>query len=175
MSYTDTHEFLPRAFPIAPPIGLAGGAYDYGNAAGSYTFGQQRPLSGQVTVERGTFYNGDKTTLSVSRGRVKLAPQFSIEPPFSLNWVDLDQGSFLSPVIGSRVTYSMSPRMFASALLQHNSSNRTASSSIRFRWEYLPGSELFVVYNDQRDTLAPSFPDLLNRSVVVKVNRLFRF
>jgi len=175
ISYTDTHEFLPRAFPIAPPIVLPSAAYDYGNAVVAYTFGQQRPLSGQVAVERGSFYNGDKTTVSVSRGRIKLAPQFSIEPSISLNWVDLDQGSFVSQVIGSRVTYSMSPRMFTSALIQYNSSNRTASSSIRFRWEYLPGSELFLVYNDQRDTLAPSFPDLINRSVVVKVNRLFRF
>ena len=46
---------------------------------------------------------------------------------------------------------------------------------MRLRWEYSPGSELFVVYNDQRDTLARSFPDLQNRAVIVKINRLFRF
>ena len=34
-------------------------------------------------------------------------------------------------------------------------------SNARLRWEYRPGSELFVVYNEQRDTLAPgSFPEL---------------
>jgi hypothetical protein len=175
VAYTDTYEFLPRPFPIAPPIVLPAGGYTYDSAEVTYLFGQQRALSGTVGVESGSFYNGDKTTLSVSRGRVKVTPRFSLEPSVSLNWVNLEQGSFTSSLVGSRVTYTMSPRMFVSALLQYNSSNHSYSNSVRFRWEYLPGSEMFVVYNDQRDTLAPAFPDLLNRSVIVKVNRLFRF
>ena len=65
--------------------------------------------------------------------------------------------------------------MFVSALLQYNSSTNTMSSNVRLRWEYQPGSELFVVYNEQRDTLPLGFPDLANRAFVVKINRLFRF
>ncbi|MGE3957394.1 MAG: DUF5916 domain-containing protein [Vicinamibacterales bacterium] len=175
VAYTNTYEFLPRPFAIAPPIVLAVGGYSYDNVATSYSFGPQRGLSGNVSVERGTFYNGHKTTASVNRGRIKVAPQFSIEPTISLNWVDLVQGSFISQLVGSRVTYSVSPRMFVSALLQYNSSSHAASNSIRLRWEYLPGSELFVVYNDQRDTLGAGFPDLANRAFIVKVNRLLRF
>jgi hypothetical protein len=49
------------------------------------------------------------------------------------------------------------------------------SSNVRLRWEYLPGSELFAVYNEQRDTLARTFPALANRAFIVKVNRLLRF
>ena len=33
----------------------------------------------------------------------------------------------------------------------------------------------FVVGNEQRNTLTPRYPELENRSFVVKVNRLFRF
>ena len=40
---------------------------------------------------------------------------------------------------------------------------------------YRPGSELFLVLNEQRDTLSPRFPDLMNRSFIVKINRLVRF
>ena len=65
--------------------------------------------------------------------------------------------------------------MFASALLQYSSTDHVFSSNLRFRWEYLPGSELFVVYTDERDTLKPGYPDLKNRAFVVKINRLFRF
>ena len=50
----------------------------------------------------------------------------------------------------------MTPLMFVSALLQYNSSDNSVSSNVRLRWEYQPGSELFVVYNEQRDTLAPA-------------------
>ena len=65
--------------------------------------------------------------------------------------------------------------MFASAFVQYNSSNQAVSSNVRLRWEYRPGSELFVVYNEERDTLARRFPDLANRAFIVKVNRLLRF
>jgi hypothetical protein len=46
---------------------------------------------------------------------------------------------------------------------------------VRLRWEYAPGSELFVVYNEERDAATPRFPALSNRAFIVKVNRLLRF
>ena len=64
--------------------------------------------------------------------------------------------------------------MFVSALLQYNSSNDSVSNNIRLRWEYQPGSELFVVFSEGRDTRLGGYPDLQNRSIVVKINRLFR-
>ena len=65
--------------------------------------------------------------------------------------------------------------MFASGLLQYNSSDRTFSSNLRFRWEYQPGSELFVVYTDERDTTFSRLSYLKNKAFVVKVNRLWQF
>ena len=47
------------------------------------------------------------------------------------------------------------------------------STNARLRWEYQPGSELFVVYNEDRDTLTPRFPDLSNRAFIVKYVRQF--
>ena len=52
---------------------------------------------------------------------------------------------------------------------------RSVNSNVRLRWEYLPGRELFGVYNDQRDTRVPGFPGMVNRAIVVKMNRLVRF
>jgi hypothetical protein len=86
----------------------------------------------------------------------------------------LPRGNFAATLTGSRVTYTLTPLMFASALVQYNSSTDLMSTNLRLRWEYRPGSELFVVYNDERDTLAPRFPSLRNRAFVIKVNRLFR-
>ena len=80
----------------------------------------------------------------------------------------------------------MTPRMFVSALLQYNSESNGFATNVRLRWEYRPGSELFVVYNEQRDTmtprmfvsallqLTPGFPGLNNRALIVKITRLFR-
>ena len=69
----------------------------------------------------------------------------------------------------------MTPLMFASALLQYSSDARRVSANVRLRWEYRPGSELFVVYNDERDSVGARFPRPPNRAFIVKVNRLLRF
>ena len=68
------------------------------------------------------------------------------------------------------------PALFASALIQYNSSTHVVSANARLRWEYRPGSELFVVYNEERDSEATTgVPALQNRAFIVKVNRFFRF
>ena len=89
--------------------------------------------------------------------------------------VDLPEGAFTSNLVSSQVTYSMSPRMFVSGLFQYHSSSSALSSNVRFRWEYEPGSDLFVVYSDGRETGLGGFPLLLNRTFAVKMTKLFRF
>ena len=182
LSYSSTYDFLKQPFPIAPGVIIPVGGYDFHNTQVGYNFGAQRRVSGNVLVEHGTFYDGTKTTLTAGRGgpfgggRIEITPQLSVEPGLSLNWVTLPQGRFTTTLVTTRTTYTMTPLMFASALVQYNSSNSTLSANVRLRWEYRPGSELFVVYNEGRDTLTPhGFPELANRSFIVKVNRLFRF
>ena len=132
-------------------------------------------FAGNLSVESGTFYSGRRTAIGVASGRVNFTPRLSVEPTYSVNRVDLAEGQFTSQLLGSRVTFTATPFMFTSALLQYNSETRALSANVRLRWEYRPGSELFVVYNDERNTLGRAFPDVMNRAFIVKVNRLFRF
>ena len=77
--------------------------------------------------------------------------------------------------------FGFTPLMFASALVQYNSADRAFSTNFRFRWEYAPGSELFLVYADERDVTDDRFATattvrgLKNRTFVLKINRLFRY
>ena len=151
------------------------GGYDYRSGRLGYNFGRQHTLSGNLQIEHGTFYNGHKTAFSASQGRFSPVPKFSVEPNLSVNRVSLTQGSFTTTLIGSRVTFTATPLLFVSALVQYNSGSNTVSTNARLRWEYAPGSELFIVYNEQRDTLARSFPNLQHRAFIVKINRLIRF
>jgi hypothetical protein len=175
VTYTDTYEFIPRPFRIAPNVTLPVGGYNFETLRVGFDARPQRMIAANLAVEHGTFYSGHRTAVSASRGRLALSPRFSVEPTYSVNWVDLAEGSFTTHLAGSRLIYTMSPRMFASALVQFNSSTNAVTANVRLRWEYQPGSELFVVYNDERDTRARGFPDLATRAVIVKVNRLFRF
>jgi hypothetical protein len=174
LEFLRSYEFLPEPFPISPGIELPVGGYRYGSARASYSLGQQRLVSAQLTLEHGSFYNGHKTSLTVGRGRVNVSSQLSVEPTYSLNRVRLVQGEFSRHLAGSRVTYTMTPHMFASALVQYRSDGRLASTNARLRWEYRPGSELFFVYNEERDGLGRAISAPANRAVIVKINRLLR-
>jgi hypothetical protein len=175
LSLTGAHEALFAPFRIASNVTLPVGSYDYLTFLGSYTFGTQRRATGTVAAETGSFYNGRKSTLTVSGGRLSPTSQLMFEPTVSVNAVDVDQGRFRVAVVGTRVTFMPSPLGFVSALIQYGSAADSLTANLRFRWEYAPGSELFVVYNEDRNTGATGFPSLGARSLIVKINRALQF
>ncbi len=168
-------EQLVRPFRIYRGVTLPVGRYDFQSVNTTMALGNQRAVYGTLGFEAGTFYNGTRRSLTFSGGRARLTPQISLEPLVSVNWIDLDQGAFRNSVIGNRATYTVTPRMFVSGLVQYASATRTMSTNVRFRWEYILGSEVFLVYTDELDASAPGYPDLRNRAVVFKINRMLRF
>ena len=178
VDFIDSYELLEEPFEIAPDVTIPVGGYSFSDIEASYTLGTQRRASGRFSVRAGSFWNGDIKTVGFNRGRVEILEQFSVEPSVSVNWIDLPEGSFRTELARLRLTYSFTPRMFFSGLVQYDSSGDSLSTNLRLRWEYTPGSELFIVYTDDRDTdpLLPNrFSELRNRGFVVKVTRLFRF
>jgi hypothetical protein len=169
------YERLSNRFEVGKNLFVPTGEYEMTQSHATYTFGQQRPVSGSLTLARSGFYDGTLTEATWS-GRVELSKVFYLEPTLSWNRVDVPQGKANSNLYSSRATYTLSTRMFVSALVQYQSRSDSVTANARFRWEYLPGSELFIVYSDGRTTLdSRGFPDLQNRSFVVKVTRLLRW
>ena len=173
VQYTNYFEFLPEEFEISDGVILPIGEYRYQDVRFSYNFGQQQPLPGTISYQKGSFWSGDRDALSFN-GRVEISPKFSIEPRLSLNWVELPEGDFDTRLVSARVNYTFSPRMVVSSFIQYNSRSDSVSSSVRFRWEYEPGSDLFVVYSEGREDLSLT-PFLANRTFAVKFTKLFRF
>ena len=171
----NNYELLVAPFRIANGVIIPPGGYSFTNGTVSYAMGLQRRVSGTLSLQQGEFYDGTITAIGFTSGRVSLLKQWSVEPSVSINAVRLPEGDFNNNIVRGRSDYAFSPRMFLSALVQYGSGDHLFSSNVRFRWEYRGGSELFVVYTDERDTLKPGFPDLRNRAFVVKVNRLLQF
>ena len=172
---TDSYEFLKVPFQIAKTVAIPVGGYTFLDTRIVYALGQQRVFSGGLIFDRGEFFGGHKTGIGFFQPRVSMGSQFSVQPSMSVNWITLPQGAFTSKLASTRLTYTVTPRMFVSALMQYNSATDSLGTNVRLRWEYRPGSELFLVYTDERDTLTPRFPGLQNRAFVVKFNRLLRF
>jgi hypothetical protein len=179
VTFNDSYENLLQDERISGAT-IPAGKYGFQDVQVSYNFGPQRPYSGQLSVLRGDYFTGDRTSIGFSRARIEILPQLSLEPSLQFNWIHLpDQeafdGEFNQHVARVRVNYSVSPRMYVSGLVQYNSGSDSFSSNFRLRWEWAPGSELFVVYTEDRDTdVFDRWSELSNRGFVVKVNRLLR-
>ena len=181
--YNRNREYLPAPFALAPGLVVPVGSYDFDDVEAGFQLGQQNRISGRASLQHGGFYGGTKTSLNFGMGnnffgtRLELTPQLSVEPNLSLNWIELPLGTFDTRLISTRTIYAVNPLMFFSALVQYNSAASSVSTNLRLRWEYHPGSELFVVYNEERANtlLAPRRYALQGRALIVKLNRLFRF
>jgi hypothetical protein len=174
VEYNGQYEFLPEEFEIYEDVWLPVGGYDFEDVRFTYRFGPQRPVPGDLLFRTGTFFSGDRQEVGYA-GRIEVAPQFSIEPSIGFNWVDLPEGKFRTDLVSARFNWTLSPRMVVMSFIQYNSSSESLSSSIRFRWEYEPGSDFFVVYTDGRATDVSGYPLLQSRTFAVKLTKLFRF
>ncbi len=171
------YEFLARPFAVGEGVSIPAGGYSFDTIRASLALGQQHKLSGTFSVGLGEFYDGTQTSVGFSQGRVSVTRQLALEPSLTINWIDLPYGAFTTKLYRTRVNYAFSPRMFLSGLVQYNSSSDTVSTNLRLRWEYSPGSELFVVYTEDQgtETGGLGLAHLLNRTLAIKFNRLFRF
>ena len=175
LTYLRESELLRRPFAPASGITVPAGRHSFQHVRASWSPGQQHRLSGVLAVDVGQFYDGTRQTASMN-ARLGITNQFGVEPNISLNRLSRLGTNATVRVAGARATYTMTPRMFVAALVQHSSTSRSIATNLRFRWEYQPGSELFVVYSDAHDTSDIVSPYLLqNRGLVVKINKLLRF
>ena len=179
VSVAENYEFLHSPFTPGPDdVIFPVGGYRFFDVEATWSPGTQRRLNGTFAVLAGDYFDGSIRTVAFRRGRMEVTQRLSLEPSVSVNWIDSPYGSFRTDLVVSRVNWTFTPRMFFSGLIQYNSSTNTVSNNLRLRWEYAPGSELFVVYTEDRETdpLRPDrFSELRNRGFVVKMNRLFRF
>ncbi|MDA1081370.1 MAG: DUF5916 domain-containing protein [Gemmatimonadetes bacterium] len=188
IDFTNDYEFLRNSFtPSGSPAPVAPGAYSFSDVEVTYAFGAQRRASGALKLQAGNYYDGTIRSFTIGSGngftpaRVSLMQGLTMEPTFTITRIERPAGSFTTRIARTRVDYGFSPLMFVSALLQYSSADRAFGTNLRFRWEYAPGSEIFLVYTDERDmtddryATATTVRGLKNRAFVIKINRLFRY
>ena len=107
------------------------------------------------------------------RGGLYLRPDYHVNISFDhrRDHVDLPNGRFTTDLLGARLSYAFNPRLFLNAYFQYNSATRQVSSNIRFNIIHHPLSDLFLVYNELRDSTGR----IQQRAVVLKLTNLFDF
>ena len=128
-------------------------------------------ISGNASINWGDFWDGTRTSFN---GGLVVKPNehLNVGLSYSRNRLDLSNGTARTDLVGTRLVYGFTSRVFLNAFVQYNSTTHEVSSNIRFKFNYRPLSDFFVVYNDRRDTLN-GLP--VDRTLIVKFTRLLSF
>ena len=130
-----------------------------------------RRVSGNGRYGLGKFYGGYKHSYQMG-----INYRASYKMNASVNYmhdnISLPQpdGHFKNNLLAMRFNYSFSTTVFLNALVQYNSDAREWNSNIRFNIIHHPLSDLFVVYNERRNSVSG---DLLDRAVILKLTYMF--
>ncbi len=167
---TRTFDRLEDAFTVSR-VPIPAGEYSYDNYSVTYRADRSRSISGRIQLETGEFWGGRRKSQT---GALTLRPNYhlNIDVNFTRNKGRLPNGAFVSNIVGTRVLYAFTSKVFLNAFVQYDNSAHQFSSNIRFNIIHHPMSDLFVVYNDRRDT---SSNLLLERALLVKLTHLFSF
>jgi hypothetical protein len=167
------HEGLQQPFAIAPGDTLPIGSYDWVSLGWDFTTNPSAPLSIAGRSDMGPFYNGSRlggnATLTWRQGA-------SLTTALVADYqdVELEQGSFIRSLIGVRLAYFFTPRIFLQSLTQFNNQDRIWNANVRFGWLNTAGTGLFIVFNEGRE--ANAFFDWVQpqtRSFIVKYTHQF--
>jgi hypothetical protein len=166
-----TFDRLVSPFAIRPSVRIATGDYEYMRYTASANSGNNRKVGLSGNAGWGEFWNG--TNESVTAG-LDWRPNYhvNLEMSYRRNHVTLPNGEFTTQLVGARLLYGFNPRTFFNAFIQYNADTHQVSSNLRFNFIHHPLSDLYLVYNDRRDT---SGGQLIERAVIVKLTNLFNF
>ncbi len=167
----NTFDRLVVPFAIRPGVIIPVGDYQYANMALNYTSDQSRQIEGGATLNTGEFWGGHATSVT---GTLNMKPNYHVNLALNLSRSDvrLPQGDFATTVVGARVLYGFSTRAFLYSFLQYNATTNQFTANTRFNLIHRPLSDLFVVYNERRETTSGA---LIERGLIVKFTNMFDF
>ena len=161
-----TLERLPRPFVINrnQNVVIPPGVYSFNEWFVTGRSDTGRRISASFRYGVGDFYTGYRHNYQLS-GAVRFNHKFNTSFTYTHNNINLPEGHFKTNLLSTRVDYSFSTNMFLNAFIQYNNDARQWSSNVRFNIIHRPLSDLFVVYNERRNSLSG---DLIDRALIAK-------
>jgi hypothetical protein len=145
------HDVLPVPFATAGTV-LPIGGYHWTYYTAGYSSNQARRVYGSVNVETGGYYSGDRDSIRAAVN-FQVGRTLLFEPNYTRNWITLPgRPTYVTNTLNFRVSQSFSPDLFVKGFVQYNDERRAASVNFLFWYIYKPGSDLYIVYNEGRET-----------------------
>ena len=175
--YNDWYERLDQPFTVVRrPLADGGdvvvdpGEYNFGDWRFMYSTNAARRVYGSISYGPQGFYDGTRVDTGFTLG-TRVTEQLSAEAQHSRNDVKLNGGDFVTSVTSFQIDYAMSPDMSLRTLTQYNSLTEQWSTAVRYRYTYMPGSDIYIVYDEVRRD-ATGFVEIQDRQLILKATYL---
>jgi hypothetical protein len=166
-------EVIRASFPINSRrnIRIGPGRYEFNEHFVVWRTNAAAPIAVNGRYSIGDFYDGYRRGYELG-GTVRANEHLNLSGNVSYNDIDLPQGAFTTTLVSGRVNYSLNTKMFLNALLQYNTDARQWSSNVRFNVIHRPLSDIFIVYNERRDSQTGV---MIDRALVAKMTYMIAF
>ena len=171
-SVTERFERLDDPFSVTGSAVVPAGDFNFRSVSASAGTSAGRPLSANFSVSNGGFFNGDRTSFSVS-SRWRASYRLAFDASAQRNQISIpDADDFDADVYAGRVTFAGSTTFFTSAFVQYNSASNDLVTNLRVNYIHAALSDLFLVYTERRnrDGLRPT-----ERFFSIKVTKALAF
>jgi Domain of unknown function (DUF5916)/Carbohydrate family 9 binding domain-like len=168
-----TLDRVPFPFSIGPGVTIAPGEYSFNDVGLNYYTNDSRMLSASGYVVKGNYYGGTRFS-SLADVIVRASRHLRFDTIWQRDALDLPGGSFTSNIIRERVGISVTPNLSTNAYIQYNDLGDLLSLNLRFNWTYLPGSDIYLVFNQNWQTQTLSNLMVRDRAVILKLTYLLQ-
>lgn len=147
LGFNPTYERLFEPFEISPGVVLPPGEYRFTRFKSNlFSTASKRRISGNATVYFGNYWSGSAQQVTTGL-TFKLPPWLTMSFNTNQTFARLPEGHFTARIFTSNVSYSASPRLTLSNLVQFDNRSRNLGWQSRIRWTLQPGNDLFFAFN----------------------------
>jgi hypothetical protein len=174
MSVTDVRGFtvLDVGFSLADRVPVSAGRYGLRDTEIFAGTSAKRPLSGFGQASLLRTWGGRLSSVTLGLQCLGGA-RLSLNATYTRSEARMPGGAFRADVTGLRLGWTQSTRLAAATYLQYNRLTRRFVAYFRLDFIHHPGSDLFLVFNEERGTeAAPA--SLVARGLALKLNYLIR-
>jgi hypothetical protein len=166
-------EVLDDRFPINSRRGIfvAPGRYEFNENFILLGTNAAAPFSVSLRYGTGEFYDGYRRNYTVG-GTFRMNEHVNVSLSDQINDIALASGAYTTHLVTGRINYYFNTKVFVNALLQYNTDTRQWSSNARLDIVHRPLSDIYLVYNENRDSRNGA---LISRAIIAKMTYLLAF
>jgi hypothetical protein len=169
----DSFENVPELFLLPGSVSVPAARYHWTNFGARFSSFNGRIVSADAEIICCSFYDGSSVDAKVSL-TYRPSPYFELTPGYRGTFIDLPRGHVDIHLATFDSALNFSPDMNLALQVQYDNISGNLGLSLRYRWEYEPGNEIFFGIGQSAWIIGPDFLARTTQ-MSLRVGRTFRF